>query len=64
MVEPQLTSIIVGFLLFRFFDIVKPWPISWLDKQVGAGIGIMIDDVVAGFFAAIVIVVISNLGFL
>ena len=57
-------AIIVGFLLFRFFDIVKPWPISWLDKQVGAGIGIMIDDVVAGFFAAIVIVVISNLGFL
>lgn len=63
-IEPQLSSIIVGFLLFRFFDIVKPWPISWLDKQVGAGIGIMIDDVVAGFFAAIVIVVISNLGFL
>jgi phosphatidylglycerophosphatase A len=63
-IEPQLTSIIVGFLLFRFFDIVKPWPISWLDKQVGAGIGIMIDDVVAGVFAAIVLSVISNLGFL
>ncbi len=63
-IEPQLTSVIVGFLLFRLFDILKPWPISWLDKQVGAGIGIMIDDIVAGFFAAIVIVVISNLGFL
>jgi len=63
-IEPQFTSIIAGFLLFRFFDIVKPWPISWLDKQVGAGIGIMIDDVVAGVFAAIVLSVISNLGFL
>ena len=63
-IEPQLTSIIVGFLLFRLFDILKPWPISWLDKQVGAGIGIMIDDIVAGFFAAIVLVIISNLGFL
>jgi phosphatidylglycerophosphatase A len=63
-IEPQLTSIIVGFLLFRLFDILKPWPISWLDKQVGAGIGIMIDDIVAGFFAAIVLLGISNLGFL
>ena len=63
-IDPQLTSIILGFLLFRLFDILKPWPISWLDKQVGDGIGIMIDDIVAGFFAAIVLVVISNLGFL
>jgi phosphatidylglycerophosphatase A len=63
-IEPQLMSIIVGFLLFRLFDILKPWPISWLDRQVGDGVGIMIDDIVAGFFAAIVLVVISNLGFL
>lgn len=45
--------IIVGFLLFRFFDILKPWPISWLDKNVQGGFGIMIDDVLAGFFALI-----------
>jgi len=43
---------LVGFLLFRLFDIVKPWPIKWLDQRVGGGFGIMIDDVLAGVFAA------------
>jgi phosphatidylglycerophosphatase A len=43
--------IVVGFVLFRFFDIVKPFPISWLDKQVKGGLGIMLDDAVAGTFA-------------
>lgn len=41
----------LGFVFFRLFDIVKPWPISWLDKRVGGGFGIMIDDVLAGVFA-------------
>jgi phosphatidylglycerophosphatase A len=63
-IEPQLNSIIIGFILFRFFDIVKPWPINWLDKRVGNGTGIMIDDIVAGFFAAMLIVIVSSLGFL
>jgi phosphatidylglycerophosphatase A len=44
---------LLGFALFRLFDIVKPWPISWLDKQVQGGLGIMIDDIVAGSFAFI-----------
>ena len=39
-----------GFLLFRFFDIVKPWPIGWLDRRVEGGLGIMLDDLVAGLF--------------
>ena len=43
--------IIVGFVLFRIFDILKPWPISWLDKHVEGGFGIMIDDVLAGILA-------------
>lgn len=43
--------IIIGFALFRFFDIVKPWPIKWLDEKVNGGFGIMIDDVLAGIFA-------------
>lgn len=43
--------IVVGFLLFRFFDIVKPFPISWLDRRVRGGLGIMVDDAVAGSFA-------------
>lgn len=40
-----------GFVLFRFFDIIKPWPIRWLDAKVAGGFGIMIDDVLAGIFA-------------
>lgn len=43
----------LAFALFRLFDIVKPWPISWLDKQVHGGLGVMIDDIVAGIFAII-----------
>lgn len=43
--------IVVGFVLFRFFDIIKPFPIGWLDKRVHGGLGIMIDDVIAGVFA-------------
>jgi phosphatidylglycerophosphatase A len=43
--------LLVGFLLFRFFDIVKPWPISWLDQKVSGGLGIMLDDIVAGVAA-------------
>jgi phosphatidylglycerophosphatase A len=43
----------VGFVLFRLFDIVKPWPISYIDKQVHGGLGIMLDDVLAGIAAAI-----------
>ena len=42
---------LAGFALFRFFDAVKPWPISWLDKNVGGGFGIMVDDVLAGIIS-------------
>lgn len=41
------------FLLFRLFDITKPWPISWIDKNVDGGVGVMLDDLVAGVFAAV-----------
>jgi phosphatidylglycerophosphatase A len=44
-------SLLMGFLLFRLFDILKPWPISFLDKNCTGGFGIMIDDIVAGFVA-------------
>ncbi|MFD1007058.1 MULTISPECIES: phosphatidylglycerophosphatase A family protein [Oceanisphaera] len=43
--------IVVGFVLFRFFDIIKPWPIGWFDRRVHGGFGIMLDDVIAGLFA-------------
>jgi phosphatidylglycerophosphatase A len=44
-------NVILGFILFRFFDILKPWPIKWADQHVGGGLGIMLDDVLAGVFA-------------
>ncbi len=40
-----------GFALFRFFDIIKPFPVSWFDKNIHGGIGIMMDDVMAGIYA-------------
>jgi phosphatidylglycerophosphatase A len=43
--------VLIGFVLFRFFDILKPWPISWFDKNLHGGLGIMVDDVIAGVFA-------------
>ena len=56
------TSVILGFVLFRLFDILKPWPISWLDKKVSGGFGIMIDDVIAGLAAAGVIALLGGVG--
>lgn len=50
-VPPIWQNIILGFVLFRLFDILKPWPIKLLDTHVGGGFGIMIDDVLAGLFA-------------
>lgn len=44
-----------GFVLFRLFDVWKPWPISWLDRHLKGGMGVMVDDVVAGVFAAVVL---------
>jgi phosphatidylglycerophosphatase A len=44
-------TLLIGFILFRIFDIAKPWPISYLDKHVHGGFGIMADDLLAGVFA-------------
>jgi phosphatidylglycerophosphatase A len=48
-------NMLSGFVLFRIFDIVKPWPICVLDRRVSGGFGIMLDDVLAGIYAAIVL---------
>ncbi len=47
----DLLSYAIGFLLFRVFDIVKPWPVNWADRNIGGGLGIMLDDVLAGLYA-------------
>ena len=47
--------IVIGFVLFRLFDIWKPWPISVIDHKVKGGFGIMLDDLVAGAYALVVL---------
>ena len=42
---------VLAFALFRLFDIAKPWPISWLDRRLSGGAGIMLDDLIAGALA-------------
>jgi phosphatidylglycerophosphatase A len=44
-----------GFAVFRLFDILKPWPIRWLDRHVQGGLGIMLDDLLAGVYGALLL---------
>lgn len=55
------SSVVIGFALFRLFDVWKPWPIRHLDSHLKGGLGVMADDVVAGLFAAIVLAVLLRL---
>jgi phosphatidylglycerophosphatase A len=54
-VEISLLSFVYGFLLFRFFDILKPWPIKKAEKIFKGGSGIVFDDIIAGIFANIIL---------
>jgi phosphatidylglycerophosphatase A len=47
--------ILLGFILFRLFDIWKPWPIGFIDRKVGGGFGMVLDDVLAGVYACVVL---------
>ncbi len=49
---PGWTAVVAGFVLFRLFDVWKPWPIGWVDRRVHGGPGIMLDDLLAGLMAA------------
>ncbi len=51
----SIWGIVAGFILFRIFDIAKPWPVSWADRKIDGGLGVMLDDVIAGAYAAIVL---------
>ena len=52
--DERVVFVILAFLLFRFFDILKPYPISYVDKNIKGGIGIVLDDIIAGFFAGLI----------
>ncbi|MAZ75720.1 MAG: phosphatidylglycerophosphatase A [Micavibrio sp.] len=56
-------SVAAAFLLFRFFDVLKPYPISWIDKKMQGAFSIMGDDLMAGIYAAIVLIGLQYVGF-
>lgn len=53
LLQPSATlpGVLFAFVLFRLFDVLKPWPISWFDRHLPGGLGIMFDDVLAGIMA-------------
>lgn len=51
--------ILIAFMSFRFFDILKPWPVSFFDKKVKGAVGVMGDDIVAGLFAGLIVILID-----
>lgn len=53
---------IFGFVVFRLFDILKPWPISWADSKVKGGLGVMLDDILAAIATIIVWVALEQAG--
>lgn len=50
-VPPDPLLYLAGFAAFRLFDIRKPFPVGWLDRHIGGGLGVMLDDIAAGFYA-------------
>ena len=50
-----VAGFVIGFLLFRLFDIAKPWPIRDLDHRLGGGLGIMLDDLAAALYALLLL---------
>ncbi len=61
LVPVHLIWVVTGFVLFRIFDIWKPYPIRWVDGNVRGGLGIMLDDVLAAIPACFIVQVISHL---
>ena len=53
LIAPDVKHLAAGFVLFRLFDIVKPFPARWIDRNMGGGHGIMLDDVVAALYSQV-----------
>ena len=54
LISDEIFGYLIGFTLFRFFDIVKPWPISFVDQNLKNGFGVFLDDLIAGFLSFLV----------
>lgn len=59
----DISTYILGFAFFRFFDIIKPWPVSFFDKKIHSAFGVMTDDVCAGLYAAVLLTLTGNFMF-
>ncbi len=57
-------SLAIGFLVFRVFDIAKPFPVKWFESNLPGGAGIVLDDVVAGLYSGIILGVLNSLDFI
>ncbi len=57
LIEPSPIGYAAGFVAFRFFDIVKPWPVSWADRKIKGGFGIMLDDVLAAAYVLVLMLI-------
>lgn len=55
LVPATFLMVVLGFILFRIFDIIKPWPIGWVDQRVKGGLGVMLDDILAGIYAGAIL---------
>lgn len=64
LVPPSLWMYFIGFLLFRVFDILKPWPVSWADRYVKGGLGVMLDDILAALYGFAAMTVLTALALL
>lgn len=60
LVPPSPLNLALGFVLFRIFDMWKPPPIGWLDRTVKGGLGVMVDDLAAGVYAAAILFLIAH----
>ena len=54
LISDEIFGYLIGFTLFRFFDIVKPWPISYVDQNLKNGFGVFLDDLIAGFLSFLI----------
>lgn len=62
LVPVQVSTLAAGFVLFRGFDILKPWPVRYFENQFPGGAGIVLDDVMAGLWAAVVLKILYSAG--
>jgi phosphatidylglycerophosphatase A len=59
---PGLAAYAAGFVLFRIADIVKPWPVNWIDHSVHGGLGVMLDDALAAVYAGLALLLLMKVG--